>query len=55
MTEKEKMVIGFAIWRVREGEKIDKEFAEGKRSWVSNLRSKEVLLFMANCVLCIEF
>jgi hypothetical protein len=30
-TEKEKMVIGFAIWRVRVGEKIDKkESAEGR-------------------------
>ena len=55
MTEKEKMVIGFAIWRVRVGEKIEKmDSAEGKKSWVASLRSKEVLLFIANCVLCIE-
>ena len=54
-TEKGKMVIGFAIWRVLVGEKIDKkESAEGKRNWVASLRSKEVLLFRVNCVLCIE-
>jgi hypothetical protein len=54
-TEKEKMVTGFAIWRVRVGEKIEKRDSAGeKRSWVASLRSKEVLLFIANCVLCIE-
>jgi hypothetical protein len=32
-TEKQKMVIGFAIWRVRVGEKIEKiDPAEGKKS-----------------------
>lgn len=52
--EKEKMVIGFAIWRVRAGEKIEKKDSdEGKRSWVASLRSKEVPLFIVNCVMCI--
>jgi hypothetical protein len=55
MTEKQKMVIRFAIWRVRMGEKIEKiDSPEGKRSRVASLRSKEVLLFIANYVLCIE-
>lgn len=54
-TERGKMVIGFAIWRVRVGEKIEKkDSAEGKRGWAASLRSKDILWFIANCVLCIE-
>jgi len=51
-TDKEKMVIGFAIWRVRVGEKIEKKvFPEGKRNWVASLRSKEALFMGKLCVM----
>jgi hypothetical protein len=51
--EKGKMIVGFAIWRVRLGKKIGKnEVVEGWSSWTAYLRSKDAPLLRAN--LCVK-
>jgi hypothetical protein len=42
---KGRTIVGFAIWRVRVGEKVEKsETIGGKKGWIAMLRSKDTLL-----------